>query len=85
MRKLTLADIKDVREYERERDDFRRHIIELKTRRRIPLGTIMTIVFENTDTMRWQVQEMARAERMQTRRADRARGRDVQRAHPGAR
>ena len=24
----------------------------------------MTIVFENTDTMRWQVQEMARAERM---------------------
>ena len=64
MRKLTLADIKDTREYERERDDFRRHIIELKTRRRIPLGTIMTIVFENTDTMRFQVQEMARAERM---------------------
>ena len=27
-------------------------------------GPIMTIVFENTDTMRWQVQEMARAERM---------------------
>ena len=26
----------------------------------------MTIVFENTDTMRWQVQEMARAERMLT-------------------
>ncbi len=24
----------------------------------------MSIVFENTDTMRWQVQEMARAERM---------------------
>ena len=24
----------------------------------------MTIVFENTETMRWQVQEMARAERM---------------------
>ena len=64
MKKLTLADIKDTREYERERDDFRRHIIELKTRRRIPLGTIMTIVFENTDTMRFQVQEMARAERM---------------------
>jgi hypothetical protein len=66
MKKLTLADIKDVREYERERDEFRRHIIELKTRRRMPLGTIMTIVFENTDTMRFQVQEMARAERMKT-------------------
>jgi hypothetical protein len=66
MRKLTLADIKDTRAYERERDEFRRHIIDLKRRRRIALGTIMTIVFENTDTMRFQVQEMARAERMMT-------------------
>lgn len=64
MRKLTVADIKDFREYEREREDFRRHIIDLKRTRRINLGPIMTIVFENTDTMRWQVQEMARAERM---------------------
>jgi hypothetical protein len=66
MRKLTIDDIKDVRAYERERDEFRRHIIELKKARRIALGPIMTIVFENTDTMRWQVQEMARAERMST-------------------
>ena len=66
MRKLTVDDIKDVRAYERERDDFRRHIIELKKARRVALGPIMTIVFENTDTMRWQVQEMARAERMST-------------------
>jgi hypothetical protein len=64
MRKLQLSDIKDTREYERERDDFRRHVIALKERRRLPLGTIMTIVFENRDTMRFQVQEMARAERM---------------------
>jgi Protein of unknown function (DUF3501) len=64
MKKLTLDDIKDTRAYERERDGFRSHVIEMKKRRRIPLGTIMTIVFENTDTMRFQVQEMARAERM---------------------
>jgi uncharacterized protein DUF3501 len=64
MRKLTVDDIKDFREYERERDEYRRHIIELKRRRRVPLGPIASIVFENTDTMRWQVQEMARAERM---------------------
>src|SRR5262249_43041342 len=63
-RKLELSDIKDMRAYEHEREDFRRHVIELKKRRRIPLGTIMTIVFENRDTMRFQVQEMARAERM---------------------
>ena len=64
MRKLTVDDIVDLRAYERERDGFRREIIELKRARRVALGPIMTIVFENTDTMRWQVQEMARAERM---------------------
>jgi Protein of unknown function (DUF3501) len=66
MRKLTVDDIVDHRAYERERPEFRARIIELKRRRRIPLGDIITIVFENTDTMRFQVQEMARAERMLT-------------------
>lgn len=64
MRKLTLADIKDLREYERERDAFRAEIIAMKKRRRIPLGELMSIVFENATTMRYQVQEMARAEHM---------------------
>jgi hypothetical protein len=64
MKKLTIDDIKDLREYERERDAFRSRILALKRMRRIELGPILTIVFENTETMRWQVQEMARAERM---------------------
>jgi hypothetical protein len=64
MQKLTLDDIVDARAYERERADFRKHIIDLKRTRRISLGPILTILFENTETMRWQVQEMARAERM---------------------
>jgi hypothetical protein len=66
MRKLTIDDIKDLREYERERDEFRRHIVEMKKRRRVQLGDLLTITFENTDTMRFQVQEMARIERMLT-------------------
>ena len=66
MRKLTVDDIVDHRAYERERDEFRAAIIAMKNRRRIALGDHLTIVFENTDTMRWQVQEMARAERMLT-------------------
>jgi hypothetical protein len=61
---LRVDDIIDLRAYERERDDFRRQIIDLKRARRIELGPIMSIVFENTDTMRWQIQEMARAEKM---------------------
>jgi hypothetical protein len=64
MRKLTVDDIVDMRAYERERDELRRQIIDLKRLRRVALGPIMTLVFENTVTMRWQVQEMARAERM---------------------
>ncbi len=64
MRKLTTADIKDLREYERERDEFLAEIIATKKRRRISIGDLTTIVFENAATMRFQIQEMARAERM---------------------
>jgi hypothetical protein len=64
VRKLTNADIKDLREYERERDAFRGEIIAMKKRRRIAVGDIITMVFENAATMRFQIQEMARAERM---------------------
>jgi Protein of unknown function (DUF3501) len=66
VKKLTVDDIVDHRAYERERQEFRAGIIAMKRRRRIALGDIVTIVFENTATMRWQVQEMARAERMLT-------------------
>ena len=66
MQKLTLEDIKDLREYERERDEFRRHIVAMKKRRRVQFGDLLTITFENTDTMRFQIQEMARIERMLT-------------------
>jgi hypothetical protein len=64
--KLTIDDIVDQRAYEREREDFRSHIIELKKRRRISVGPVVTLVFENRDTVRFQIQEMARAERMLT-------------------
>jgi hypothetical protein len=64
MKKLTIDDIKDLRAYERERDEFRRHIVAMKKHRRVQLGELLTITFENTDTMRFQIQEMARVERM---------------------
>jgi len=65
-RALTLDDIADLRAYERERDEFREHVIALKKKRRIGVGPIVTLVFENRDTVRFQIQEMARAERMLT-------------------
>jgi hypothetical protein len=63
-RRLTLDDIVDLRAYERERTEYRRRIIELKRRRRVAVGPIVSLLFENRETMRSQVQEMARAERM---------------------
>jgi len=65
-RKLTLADIADLRAYERERQEFRAHIIALKKRRRVPVGPFITFVFENRETMRFQIQEMARVEKLIT-------------------
>jgi len=62
--KLTLDDIADLRAYEREREEFRAHIIALKKRRRVHVGPIVTLVFENRDTIRFQIQEMARVEKL---------------------
>jgi hypothetical protein len=63
-RKLTLDDIADLRAYERERSEFRDRIIALKKVRRVAVGPIITLMFENRDTMRFQIQEMARAEKI---------------------
>ena len=66
MTKLTLDDIADLRAYERERADFRREVIELKKRRRVAIGPIATLLFENAATIRFQIQEMARVEKILT-------------------
>lgn len=63
---LTLEDIADQRAYERERDEFRRTVIAHKKLRRISVGPVVTLTFESRMTMRFQIQEMARAERMTT-------------------
>jgi len=63
---LVLADILDLRAYERERDEFRAGVIALKKRRRVAVGPHITLLFENRDTIRFQIQEMARAERILT-------------------
>jgi hypothetical protein len=65
-RKLTIDDIADARAYEREREAFREHVKDLKRRRRIGVGPFVTLVFENRDTIRFQVQEMARVEKILT-------------------
>jgi len=65
-RALTLDDIVENRSYEGERNEFRRHIIGLKKRRRVSVGDFITLLFENRQTMRFQIQEMARVEHLDT-------------------
>jgi hypothetical protein len=63
-RDLTLADVLDLRAYERVRGEYRAKVIALKKNRRVALGPVMTLVFECLDTVRFQVQEMARVEKI---------------------
>lgn len=65
-RRLGLGDIEDLRQYERHRDEFLAEVMAIKARRRISVGPVVTLVFENRKTMLFQVQEMARAERIMT-------------------
>jgi hypothetical protein len=58
------ADLLDLIAYERERERTRARIIELKRPRRIAVGPELTFVFENRDTVWFQIQEMLRAERL---------------------
>jgi hypothetical protein len=61
---LTVADILDLRAYERVREEYRAQVIARKSLRRVALGPIMTLVFESIDTVRFQIQEMARVEKI---------------------
>jgi hypothetical protein len=62
MRAVQLDDISGLGRYEAVRNDFRRRIIELKKARRVSVGDRITFVFENFDTVLFQIQEMLRAE-----------------------
>ena len=65
-RKLSVSDIEDLRAYERGRESLRTQMIELRSRRRVAVGTIVSVAFENRETIRFQIQEMARVEGITT-------------------
>ena len=50
--------------YARERKAFRARVIEHKKRRTVPLGEHVTLIFEDELTVRYQIQEMLRIERI---------------------
>lgn len=64
MQPVTLAEIKNIAEYELERESWRPQVLAIKERRRIRVGGHLTFLFENRETVRYQVQEMMRIERL---------------------
>lgn len=64
MKKVMLDEVVGLERYEQERVAARQRIIELKKHRRVAVGEQVTFVFENHDTMWFQIQEMLRAERI---------------------
>jgi hypothetical protein len=64
MQKLTLEDTWNLLEYEKIRSEFLQRIIAVKKIRRVAVGDYVTRVFDNRDTVLFQVQEMIRIERM---------------------
>jgi hypothetical protein len=63
-RPVERSQIVDYATYAERRDAERERIFAIKTPRRIHVGDVLNFLFENTDTMRYQVQEMMLAERI---------------------
>ena len=64
MRRVQRNEILDLGAYEQIREKFRARIIAEKRNRRFDVGDEMSVVFENHDTVLFQVQEMLRTERI---------------------
>jgi hypothetical protein len=64
MKMVTPQDLLSAADYEEQRTDIRQRIITLKKRRRITVGEYVTLVFENRETVLFQIQEMLRTERI---------------------
>lgn len=61
--KITRSEILRLDQYDAQRDAIRAHVMEQKKLRRVIAGPL-TFLFENADTVRYQIQEMLRAERL---------------------
>jgi hypothetical protein len=64
MKPVSRDEILDLTSYEKVRPGLQAEILAVKAPRRVHLGDALTFLFENRDTVRYQIQEMVRAERM---------------------
>ena len=64
MKHVSRKEILDYVTYEDQRSEIREKIMKIKELRRINVGGILSFLFENIDTVRYQIQEMIRVERI---------------------
>jgi hypothetical protein len=64
MRPVSRDSILDYVTYEQRREELRPNVLQAKKRRRVHVGEHLTFLFETTETVRYQVQEMMRVERI---------------------
>jgi len=64
MKTVQKSEIVDYMTYQEQRETFQKEVFAAKARRRIHLGECFTLLFENALTIRYQVQEMMRAEKI---------------------
>ncbi len=64
MPRITRDSLMSLERYARERPQFRARVMEHKKNRTLHLGEHVTLIFEDELTIRYQVQEMLRAERI---------------------
>ncbi|HEU4382695.1 MAG TPA: DUF3501 family protein [Anaeromyxobacteraceae bacterium] len=64
MRTVARQELLDLGDYERARPEIRGRVMATKAPRRVHLGEVLTFLFENAETVRYQIQEMIRAERI---------------------
>jgi len=64
MKRVTREEILDYVTYVEQRDEIREKVLKIKETLRIHLGDNLTFLFENHDTIYYQIQEMMRIEQI---------------------
>ena len=64
MEKLNKSDLFSLEEYSINRDSFRKKVFEEKQHRKVYIGEHVVLLFENKNTIQYQIQEMLRIEKI---------------------
>ena len=64
MEKLNKSDLFSLEEYSINRDSFRKKVLEEKKHRKVYIGEHVVLLFENKNTIQYQIQEMLRIEKI---------------------